>query len=175
MEWTVYSDGDSGPTGFAEPSRGGEWGNSMAHHRSMNRVDSTDAAVAARLSHVLRVAAQVWESTLEGTAGSGQVRILRSVAAGATGLVEISSALELDHSTVSVGVRSLIGRGLLESASDPRDRRRRRVRITDAGESLLERAAATEAQALARVLGRVEEAELVAAIEVLDRVVSTLR
>ena len=72
---------------------------------------------------------------------------------------ELASALELDPSQIVALVDTLEEKGLVRRDADPRDRRSRVVRATDAGDALFARARQVTAQAEAEVLSMLTPAE----------------
>ena len=55
-------------------------------------------------------------------------------------IAEVAMALAMDRTTLTASVKPLERRGLLKSFQDPEDKRIRRLKLTDAGLDLLERA-----------------------------------
>lgn len=110
--------------------------------------------------------------------GAGQTRLLAAVDAGVSGLRELSDLLDVDHSTVSVAVTSLVARGHVERGPDPRDRRRQRVTITASGRAVLERARARTAfvhATLRETLSVAEVEQLEGLLERVERALQSTR
>ncbi|MAM13606.1 MAG: hypothetical protein CML23_24755 [Rhizobiaceae bacterium] len=55
-------------------------------------------------------------------------------------IAEVAMVLAMDRTTLTASVKPLERRGLLKSFQDPEDKRIRRLKLTDAGLDLLERA-----------------------------------
>lgn len=71
----------------------------------------------------------------------------------------IAEGAALDRSTCGDLIDRLARRGLVEAGSDPGDRRRKLVRITNAGRRQLEAAAAEQREVHRAALARLSEAE----------------
>ncbi|KAF0836571.1 MarR family winged helix-turn-helix transcriptional regulator [Nocardia caishijiensis] len=72
---------------------------------------------------------------------------------------KVGEALGIDRSEVVRLIDALEGAGLVERARDGKDRRKYRLRITDAGRKQCKRTDKLIAEATARVLGRLDEDE----------------
>lgn len=69
---------------------------------------------------------------------------------------EVAPVLAMDRTTLTAALKPLARRGLVEAATDPADRRERRLRLTDAGAALLARALPAwraEHDAIDRIVG----------------------
>ncbi len=147
----------------------------MVHHGTDGSLASPNEDVAA-LAHTLRAADAAWADAVrtDDGLGVGQATVLRAVADGTTELAELGEIAGRDRSTISVAVRSLVARGLLERTSDPRDRRRARVGLTAAGADALARVAAREERARALVGAALGEEGITRLTALLERLRSGL-
>lgn len=71
---------------------------------------------------------------------------------GGTTAQEIVARTGIDKGWVSRSAAALEGRGLIERLADPKDTRKRRLRLTDAGEALYTAAIATTRQTQSRLI-----------------------
>lgn len=84
---------------------------------------------------------------------------------------ELGRLIALDRSTTSVVLRSLRERRLVREHSDPQDRRKKRLKVTDAGRLLLaeaERLSAGTSRQLLSPLGDEKASQLLALLEQLS-------
>ena len=81
----------------------------------------------------------------------------------------LAAELEVTPAAVTQMVRLLVRSGLVETRSDPTDRRRRTITVTAAGSSLVESIAAERARRLRPVLDSFRGEDREKAVELLDR------
>ena len=84
---------------------------------------------------------------------------------------ELGRLIALDRSTTSIVLRSLRERRLVREQADPQDRRKKRLKLTDAGRLLLaeaERLGAGSSQQLLTALGQEKAALLLSLLEQLS-------
>jgi MarR family transcriptional regulator, temperature-dependent positive regulator of motility len=112
--------------------------------------------------HLLRRAVQhyatLWTATVTAGLTSPQFAVLAVLARGEElDQRTIAEGAALDKSTCGDLVDRLAGRGLVEAGLDPGNRRRKRVRITDAGRERLEAAAAQQREVHAAALAELSD------------------
>jgi DNA-binding MarR family transcriptional regulator len=112
----------------------------------MNQATSAQTDVAARVWSAMRafVAANDRNKELqEGLGlgrGTGRVKVLLMLANGPATLRDIAEANQIDAPYTTVIVDKLVSLGLAERTAHPDDRRRKLVRITEAGREAVEHA-----------------------------------
>ena len=74
--------------------------------------------------------------------GAGRVRILLSLADGPMSVGQLAEAIGADAPYATLIVNELAARGMLDRTVDPQDRRRKLVKLTEAGRVALDRAQA---------------------------------
>jgi DNA-binding MarR family transcriptional regulator len=90
---------------------------------------------------LITVARRLKARSPDGRLDPGSVFVLHHVLAGGPlRLSELAKGMGLDSSTVSRHVRNLEDLGYLARTGDPDDRRASRVRLTDAGRTILDQA-----------------------------------
>ncbi len=105
----------------------------------------------------------------------GASRVLWEIGSGVSDARALRARLDLDSGYLSRLLRSLEAEGLVEVAPDTADRRIRAVRLTPAGEAeraLLDRRSDDLADALLAPLGEAQRAKLVAAMGVVERLLT---
>ncbi|MCC6318382.1 MAG: MarR family transcriptional regulator [Gemmatimonadaceae bacterium] len=83
---------------------------------------------------------------------------------------DLASYLHIDPGTLSTILRGLEQRGLIARGTDPDDRRRVQIRLTDAGHALESPSAETVEAVLARVLGDWSEDHKRTSIELMNAI-----
>ncbi|MBV8332757.1 MAG: MarR family transcriptional regulator [Candidatus Eremiobacteraeota bacterium] len=89
--------------------------------------------------------------------GFSELRLLRALAGAPDGRLrptDLAAELEITASGVTRAVLPLEKRGIVKREADPQDARASRVALTDAGRTLAEQAAATAAEAAAKLTRR---------------------
>jgi DNA-binding MarR family transcriptional regulator len=114
--------------------------------------------------HLLRRAVQyyaaLWASTVTASLTSPQFAVLALLhTAGGLDQRTIAADAALDKSTCGDLVDRLARRGLVEAGTDPGNRRRKIVRITDAGRQRLEEAAPQQREVHRAALAELSDAE----------------
>jgi DNA-binding MarR family transcriptional regulator len=89
-------------------------------------------------------------------------------------LIDLSQAMLCARSTITRIVDGMAANNWVERISDSRDRRAQRLRLTDAGASLLEQARDAHTQSLERRFGDVEEPSRVHLMSLLEHLRSRL-
>ncbi len=89
-----------------------------------------------------------------------KAHLLGLLARGVDAPTALSEGLEAHPSQVSHLVSALEAEGLLERSLDPKDRRRRKLRLTPQGEALHQELEEAWLKAFARFLARLEEEEI---------------
>lgn len=74
-------------------------------------------------------------------------------------LGSVASLLAMDRTTLTANLKPLERRGLIETSPDPKDRRTRLLRLTDAGHAVLIAAAPIWEQAHAEIEARLADAD----------------
>ena len=101
-----------------------------------------------------------------------QYRVLVFLAAGGRPATDVAALLGVTPSTVTSVVDGLVTRSLVERTTDPADRRKVVLALTDAGQQAMERGDQVVGGALDRLLARLEPAEAETALvglELLNR------
>jgi DNA-binding MarR family transcriptional regulator len=86
---------------------------------------------------------------------------------------DVARSLELEHSTTSRLLGDAEAEGLVQRTTDPQDRRRTLVRLTDTGRIVVEQSAAIRMWAIDRVLAEWSSEEIVDLAENLERFAAT--
>lgn len=92
---------------------------------------------------------------------NGQFSILMALSRPQpTGMAEVAEILGMDRTTLTAALKPLERRGLLQLEADARDRRARRMALTDAGRALVGEALPLWEQAQAGVSGLLPDSDL---------------
>jgi DNA-binding MarR family transcriptional regulator len=140
------------------------WENDMAGSAPLAERDVDLTEPLESTGHLLRRAVQyyqaLWTNTVTAGLTSPQFAVL-ALLHSADGLDQrtIAVGAALDKSTCGDLVDRLARRGLVEAETDPGNRRRKIVRITDAGRQRLEDAAAQQRDVHRAALAELSEAE----------------
>jgi DNA-binding MarR family transcriptional regulator len=104
---------------------------------------------------------------------TGERAILREIAeAGSRSVPELAAGRAISRQAVQKTVDALVRRGAISKASDPEDRRSRRLVLAPEGNALLRRMARREAAEATAVSGAFTREELAAFESVLERMES---
>lgn len=90
---------------------------------------------------------------------------------GAIAIKDVASFLDLEHSTASRLMSELEADGLIERGTDPEDRRRTTIRLTDAGMQVVDGLTEVRRWVMLRVLEGWDSAELERLVHDLERVI----
>jgi len=101
--------------------------------------------------------------------------VMRIARAGSLGIVELAEQVDRDHSTVSRQVDKLVSLGLVVHADAVVDKRMRKVSLSDAGDAIVEKIAATRRTMMREALKDWDEQELAALQTSLAHLAQTIR
>lgn len=87
------------------------------------------------------------------------------------GQIEISEELGLDRSNVANVVERLVNRGLLRQKLSPKDRRKKEITVTKAGEKIISQVEAGALRAQRKILSPLSEHEQKVFVDLLTRLV----
>ena len=121
------------------------------------------AVTAALLLEAVPPLVRLLRSALQSGTGAvtlTQARILARLEAGPRLIGELATAMEVRAPTASVAVDNLVRRGLVTRLADEADRRQVLVALTADGTRALSGARHSQMQAVAALLGRLDEREL---------------
>ncbi|GAB4335281.1 MAG: MarR family transcriptional regulator [Calditrichia bacterium] len=105
-------------------------------------VTETAKQIQAALEHIsTAIRGQLWEHTKQLGLSPIQIQFLLFIASQvpkSVGVAALADKYNLTRPTVSDAVSVLVKKGLLEKQTDPKDRRRQYLKLTDAGQEVLE-------------------------------------
>ncbi len=98
-----------------------------------------DRCLCLHLQRAARAVARRFDHALQPVGlTSGQFSLLMSLNRPDPPLMqEVAHVLAMDRTTLTANLKPLVRRGLAETSPDPKDRRGRRIRLTEAGEAAL--------------------------------------
>jgi len=123
-----------------------------------------------QVGHLLRRAYQRATSNLARRINGHELTPMQFAAVGAVSQNELGRLIAMEPANIHGLVGRLMNRGLVEAAPDPKDRRRRTLRLSAAGRSLVEALVPLELDASAETLAPLSDAEAETLLALLRRI-----
>lgn len=146
----------------------------IPRHRTLDALDAALVGVR-RVLHQPAYRRRILEG-LGADVSVGTLRLVRAVERLATDedptIGDVAELLGIDPSTASRAVDDGVDRGFLERRACDRDRRRQRLRLTEAGAALLAEATRVRREVLAEVAQDWDPEDLTVLVDYLDRLLT---